>query len=837
MPVLWKIHLEFLRRHPWQSGLAVLGIALGIAVVAAVQLTVRSARASFDAAQLALAGGTSHRLEAVQGVLSEHVYAWLALTFPDLKATPVLEVTLRARDSGVWITWMGIEPLSAMSLRPGASRDALAARPTPTMETGVAPRATLRELGVTAGQPVRFDGPHGELSLVLHAATTEGRLPAGFVIGDIAWVQHATGRSGALSYIDVQIAPGTAGRRRIERVIAQLPDGVRVRDIASEQAQRRALSRAFETNLTALSLLALLVGMFLVYNTESFLVAQRLRLHARLRALGATRQEIGSAILVESACLGAIASLLGLAGGTWLASALLEMVARTVDDFYYPIDDAILSVPPASFVAIGCAGVIATALSALPAAREAFRVGPTGARGAGSLPPSHRRIPVALTSAGVLLAAGALHAFAPAGLWWHFGVLALGLLGFGLLVPPLLRGISARLARCLAGHRTWPEHIGVESVRREASRTAVAATALCLAAAVSLGMLLMTESFRSAVAQWLTELLRADAYVSVADGVPREIAERALRDLKTRLRDAPHLAAISSVMRVELDISDVLTPVAVYDLPQRARPGFRFLAGDPAEAWRRWDTEPVALATESLAFRRGLRVGDRLALPTPAGPRTFELVGIVRDYASERGTLAVGARAYLGGTTEEAVSGIGLYLAPATSLAAVRTAVATHASPEMPIVVRSSAELRAMSLAVFDRTFAITRVLGALAMGVSLIGVTGALLAQQIARAREYGMLRALGTDSLQVSRIVLAQTLTIGIIAATLALPLGIACANYLVRAINVHAFGWTMPVELAWDVIATAWGAVIGAAALAALYPAWQACRVAPAAALRFE
>lgn len=838
MRLLWRINLSYLRHHPWQSGLAIFGIALGIAVVIAVQIAQRSARVAFDAAQNALTGGATHRIETADGMLPDVLFGELCRAIPHLKATPVLEIPVRAAVHNRWLTWVGLEPFSALAIR-------AAGRGPPRMlellrdpAGGFVNASTLRQLGVADGSTVEFAHESRKVRLAVRRLDSLRRpssVPADVLLSDIATVQDATGTSGSLSYIDLMIPDDADGRRQLAALRNLLGTRFQLRDIGQEQSVKRDLSKAFDTNLAALSLLALLVGMFLVYNTETFLIAQRRELYARLRAIGVTPRELFHSVLFESACLGAVASAAGAASGLLLASTLLEMIARTVNSFYYPVDATSLATSPWLLAIVWGGGTGATMLSAMPAAIEAARTLPAGSRQFARARQPASFVVTMRRSAVALAVALALHVAHPGLLWLDFLVFTLGLLAFALLVPPALRAGSTRLADHWLRNGPWPEQVGVDSLRPGHARTAIAATALCLATAVSLGMLLMTASFRAAVDRWLQDLLMADAYISVQ--APRTPGERALLELKIRLEGSSTLRAVSSVTRREISNGGALLQVAAYDLPAGARAGFRFLAGDPASIWSHWQRSDVVIVSESYAFRHGLQPGEELTIATPRGPIGFRVGGVYRDFASEHGTVAMSTAVFHRYWPRHGVSGIGVYLNAGASLEDVNAEVMRLTPPGLSFVVRSNREIRQISLGVFDQTFAITRVLGAIALGVSLVGITGALLAQQLDRAREYSVLRAMGSGRRQIFRIVLAQTLMIGGVAATLAVPLGIACAWYLVRVVNLHAFGWTMPLTIPADIVIGIWLAVLAAAALAAVYPALRAIRIPPARALRYE
>ena len=843
MPLLWAINLNYLLRRPWQSGLAGLGISLGVAVIVAVQIAQQSARNAFEMAQSTLFGRATHRIQADRGPLPESLFRDLCLAFPELQATPFLEASIRSTTQPHhWIQLIGIDAFSAFS----AERTARAAKPAlfglvMAPLSGLTNANTLRHLNIANGKATSFDIDAQRFSLTLHApAQAKGlleALPDDVIFSDIATVQDALGMFGLLSYIDLEIPAAPHPNALLTSIRDHLNGHYEMRDLRQERADQQGLSKAFDTNLTALSLLALLVGMFLVYNTESFLIVQRRFLFMRLRAVGVTRGEIFRSVLGESACLGAVASAFGVCGGVILANSLLGLITRTVDNFYYPVHAADVVISPGLLLAVWIGGVCATVFAAIPAAMEAAATAPIQTQARVSPRPVRLLARKSVQSLSALALAGVLASFGLRNLWLDFLILSLGLVAPALLMPVYLSWMSRQLTRCLVWRELWPERIGVETVHHHRARTGVAASALCLAAAVSLGMLLMTASFRAAVDDWLRELLVADAYLSAPKSVPVPIAEQFLARLKAKLQVHDALSAVSSVTRREVMGELSVIQVAAYDLPTKARAGFRFLAGDSTAIWHHWTTSDSVIVSEPYAFHHHVGVGDTVSMRTPRGQVTFEIAGVYRDFASERGTVAMSLERFHQYWPDQGVSGIGVYLAPHARFDEFKASLAHIAAPDEPLLVRRAQDIQALSLRIFDRTFAITKVLGAIAMGVSLVGIMGALLAQQLERARDYGVLRAIGVAKYQLFRIVLAQTLLIGFVAATGAVPIGIGCALFLVQVVNLHAFGWTMPVTLPASLIFWTWAGVLAASALAAIYPAVQVVRTPPARALHYE
>ncbi|MSR14939.1 MAG: FtsX-like permease family protein [Gammaproteobacteria bacterium] len=838
MNLLWLSNFNHLRRHPWQFGLALIGVALGVAIVVAVQVTQHSAKLGFRRAQEALTGIATHRIEAATGVLDERVYARLCLSFPNLAMTPVLEADVKlAAKRGEWAKLVGLDPLTVLTRSSTALSNAAAAQSELlTTSLGLVNARTFRLLGQPATATVILVQAEHEFVLALQTPAAASPLndPAldGVILVDIATAQELLRRPGEISHIELYVPKQAAGL--LARLKNTLPATLHLRDIKQELAAQEMLTKALDTNLAAMSFLGILLGMFLVYNTESFLVVQRNVLYGRLRTLGVTASELMWGVLIEALLIGALASVVGVCAGVLLADALLDLVIYTRRDFYYAVTTHELSLDAMTLGACAVGGVVTTILAALCPALDAANA-PLGR----APDPDHaiksswlsKRV---LTFSFILIAV--LVYMAPIStLWRSFAWLFLALVLASRLIPFALRLIRPGLARALRARSVWPERLGIATSLRADRRIETATTALCLAAAVSLGMQLMTGSFRQNVETWLLRLLRADFYLSIRDAPVA--AGPQLKTVALQLAQHPAVSAISTVSRLRVIVDRRRTSLAVYSLPPRARPGYEFLAGDPRQIWRQWETDDTVIVTEPYARHLKRQLGDQLTIESPTGRRRFKITGIYRDYSSEHGIVAMSRATFQRHWAAINVEGVGVYAHNSRDLRAIRRTLDTIRGNTRDLDIRANVELRQRALQVFDRTFQITKLLALATLLVSFVGIIGSLLAQQIERARDYGVLRALGISRIELARVIVAQTFLIGIVAALLAMPIGIGIANYLVRVVNVEAFGWTMPLVVPLSTLAYASCGVLFAATAAAILPVFHATIRPPAQVLQDE
>ena len=786
-------------RHPWLLALSLLGVALGVAVVTAIDLASESARRAFTVGAETLTGRASHHVVAGPEGIDERVYAKL-VTAGHRGLAPVVEGYLQL--PGRTLQLLGVDPLAEAPVgRPGGGEAALVPLLTEPGALLLA-RETGADLGLAPG--ATFEGAAGGRAHRLRLAgwlrpadPVQARAVAGLAVADLATAQELLGRHGRLSRIDVVLPePGRAAA--VARLEAALPAGVRLDPAGGDVAFMNEVTSAFTLNLTALSLLALLVGAFLVYNAMTFTVLQRLPQLAVLRGLGVTRGELFALVSREALLIGAVGTVVGLLLGTLLGRGLVGLVARTFDDLYFTLTVTGLFLNPWSLAKGLLLGLGATWAAAAAPALTASRVAPGQLQRRSLVEATARRVAWGAAVVGTLLlvAAGLLPAVSET-LVAGFAALFLLLLGTALFAPLAVDILGAVLRRLPLARAGPVPRLAFSGLAATLSRTGVATAALAVAVAAAVGMGLMIDSFRLTVDRWLGQRLQADVYASAPGSLDGALSNPLPDDLVARLAALPGVRATSTYRGAT--VPSPLGPVslAVVDLTRAGREGHRLIDGEPSTAWPAFFAGAVLLS-EPFAHRHGLAPDDSLVLRTPRGPRRFAVAGIYSDYVSGSGRVLMARATWLRHWGDPAVSSVGLYAAPGVDPEALVDAARAAAGPDTPLTVRSNRGLREASLQVFDRTFRITEVLRMLALGVAFVGVVGACLMLQEERAREFGVLRALGLLPRQLRALVALQTLLLGLAAGLLALPLGVALAGLLTTVINRRAFGWTLTLDI---------------------------------------
>lgn len=824
-----------------------LGIMVGVAVIVAIRLTQHSAFEAFDAATHTTVGHASHRLVGTDGSIEHDRIRRIATSYPGIPMSPVIQRRVTLPEHGLrGIEMLGIDPISRRQITSNGRRDPVLFDPAELIAesmTAVVSQATADQLNVGIGSTIKIQTGTNIAQLKIIALLPPAHLPGGLVndvlIMDIATAQEVLQIFHGVSHVNLRIDKPTLARKLNREIAAHHATEIELIDLASESLAVKRMTAAFYSNLNALSLMALLVGMFLIYNTEMFLVLQRREILGRLRALGVSRQQILRSVLIEATCIGIVGSLGGIAFGILLANGLLGFVSTTINDLYFETSIDTLYVSPATLLLSIFVGVTATLVAAFVPALQATRMEPNLAINEHGLRPLEVR-QVCIATSVIFIMCNALawlvleYFQSPnAG----FAGICFVVIGFAALCPVAII-VLATLTRSLIGsQRLLPERLGLRTVSVTLSRTGTATAALMIATAASIGIGIMVTSFRTSVSDWLDSALRADLYIADSrfdnqlnkDRIPHEVIERIER--------LPEVVATSNVLRRKIGSQNGQLQLSAFTLNNHAQMGFRFKAGDPSSIWQLWEEHDVAVITEPYAYHHGMSVGDALRVKTDAGERQLEIVGIYLDYASERGSVSISRATYDRHWHTSGYDGIGIYGDPAVEERALTAAITASIGDNTTLIVNSTAELKKTSLEVFDRTFLITELLRAIAVIVSFIGVLGALLAQQLERTQQYGILRAIGFSTPEMSRTVLTQTTLLGITAALLAIPVGILIGVILIEVVNPRSFGWSMTMQIPAALIIKSCAIALLAALCAGLYPSYRAARIEPADAMRYE
>jgi putative ABC transport system permease protein len=853
---LYRLSRRHALRRPLQSFFFVVGVAIGVAMIVAIDLANGSADRAFQLGTETVTGKATHQISGGPAGLDETLYTRLRTELGYRASAPVVDrYVVAAELDSQPVRLLGVDPFAEPPFRsylgPGDQANAPAGAFLADLMT--VPAAALissdvaARYGLAPGDALTLrNGPDTfTLTLVGLLAPSDDlsrRALDGLIAVDIATAQEVLGMEGRLSRIDLIAPEGPAGEAALDRIGAILPPGARIDATAARAGTVNEMTAAFSLNLTALSLLALVVGMFLIYNTVTFSVIQRRPVIGTLRALGMTRPEIFLLIVGEAGLLGFLGSVLGLGLGVVLGRGAVEMVTQTVNDLFFVVAVRDVEIPLWTLVKGGVIGMAAALVGAAIPAWEATSVPPAGALKRSNVEESALRLlPWLSLAALAIIGVGAALLIPNGNLVVTFGGLFLIVIGAALLTPIctlwLMRGAQRLLARGGVVERMAPR-----TVVRSLSRMAVAVAALMVAVSVIIGVGVMIGSFRQTVVLWLDDVLQADIFISapiVGAGADDAGLSPALAE---ELRTFPGIVDAASTR--EVGVTGQLAPdgaalglqlVALSDDLAGPDRRYRSAVGDWRQTWQAIE-DGALLINEPMATRYKLGVGDQVYLQTDAGLRPFPIAGVTVDF-DVRSSVLLADAVYRQFWDDAQLSGIALFVAEGVDVDATVNEIRSSLAGRAELLVSSNRGLRENALVVFDRTFAITVALQLLATVVAFIGIFSTLMSLQLERIREIGVLRSTGMTRRQLWRLSLWETGLVGATAGLLAMPTGFVLALILIYIINLRSFGWTLEMRLLPEEFIQAFLVALVAALLAGIYPAWRIGQTQPAEALRSE
>ncbi|HQR99125.1 MULTISPECIES: ABC transporter permease [unclassified Polaromonas] len=832
-----------LLHHKWRNAAAVVAVMLGVALAFSVQLINASALSEFSQAVRSVNGQPDLELRAVRGGFDEAVYARVANHPQVALASPVLEFSTFAVAPGgqrVALRVVGVDALVVASLAPalmpvpsaGAERLAL-----------LAPGAVF--LNAAARQSLPGDRLQLQSGLQLLDARVAGRVSAegaALAVMDIGAAQELFGRLGQLSRIDIRLQAGADRAAFISSL--QLPAGITATEPGDDAQRVSNLSRAYRVNLTVLALVALFTGAFLVFSVLSLSVAKRAQQFALLGVLGLTGRERLRLVLWESALLGTVGSVAGIALGTALAALALRVLGGDLGGGYFSGVAPALQWNAGAAAVYGLLGVAAALVGGWWPARAAQKLPPAqtlkglGAPPAGGTP--YRLSLLLMVAAGLLALTPPVFGIA-LGAYLSVGLLLVG--GISAL-PWLIALLYDRIAPHVS-HRLLPL-LAVERARRVRGSAAVAVSGVVASLSLAVALTVMVASFRDSVTHWLDVVLPADLYVRTAGTTAASDTVFFSPAFVQALAQLPGVARLNTlrVTSLLLDPNQPAVALIARDLQDPA--GSLPLVGSalpvPAGHVAIYVSEPMVDlygARPGTVFSQLSGSFEALALDgrargamnsgaSQANPK-FYVAGVWRDYARQFGAIAMDRRDFEALTGDRRVNDIALWRAPGAGDAQLQQAVRALAQAQTGsgelIEFASSGQIRATSLRIFDRSFAVTYWLQAVAIAIGLFGVAASFSAQVLARRKEFGLLAHLGLTRRQILTLVAGEGAAWTLAGALAGLGLGLAVSLVLVHVVNPQSFHWTMDLALPWARLLALCAAVI----LAGTVTAWLAGRAA--------
>ena len=844
--IFWLSGIRYHVRHPLQLFLAILGVALGVAVVIAIDLANSSAERAFLLSAEALSGRSSHTITAGSEGIPEQVYTQLRVEHQFRDIAPVIEGYARVPAiPGLLVRIVGIDPFAEQPFRSyspqvgsGINLSQFLIEP----GTALMSRETAQSLGLAPGDTLLINTTAGQKQIVLGGyleAGTQVRSKAlqNLLLFDLASAQEVLGQFGQLTRMDLIIPDGEKGDQTLNWLKSILPPNLEVISTNNRNQALVQMTRAFQLNLRALSLLALVVGGFLIYNTMTFSVLQRRPLLGSLRTMGVTRRELFTLTLTEALFIGLLGTFIGLVMGALLAQGLLNVVTRTINDLYFVLNIKEFSISTGSLAKGLFLGIGATLASAFVPSLEAAKTNPRTVLIRSEIEiRQHKLLPWALLVGLGIVGGGILGLMIPSkSIVGSFLMMFLLIIGYALMTPAAVVFLLNRCQPLI--HRLFGVlgKMAVRNLTGSLSRTGVATAALVIAVAATIGVGLMINSFRSTVDQWLQSYLQADIYVTTANtnfAPGRSPLDPEFLEAVTK---TPGVDRVTKARHLTLETTLGPAELFIAEIPQESFRGYWFKEGKNEEIFTEFQNQDVVIVSEPYAYHHNLKRGDPLTLPTDRGEKTFRISGIFTDYGSDRGRITMSRQLYAKYWDNPEFDALGVYVNPGVDAEEIASSLRTLIDQNQSLQVYSNQALREASLETFDRTFAVTSVLRMLAVLVAFVGILSALMAMQIERSRELAVLRASGLTPRQLWCLVIGETGLTGLVAGLLSIPLGFVQALVLILVINQRSFGWSMDVSIDPNVLIQAVILSFTASLLAGLYPAWRMSNTSPALAMR--
>ncbi len=800
----------------------VLGVALGMAVHAVHE----AALSEFGRGMRAMAGEADLQVAGPRSGFDENLYALLAARPEVMDASPVVEVEAKLAGRDETLKLLGVDVLALSRVTPALLPRATAAtdRFASLSDDALFLSAAAQEaLGVKSGDNLRLQAGSNTLNLRI-----AGNLPGveenrRLAVLDIAAVQSHFGKIGRLTRIDLRLTEGVSPEAARTSLQAILPAGVLVEPPQATENQAAHLSRAYRVNLSMLAAMALMTGGFLVFSAQALSVVRRRSEFAFLRAIGLSRYSLFAWLLAEGAALGLAGGIVGVVVGYALAWGTLNTLGGDLGAGYFSGLQPQLQFQPMAAALYVALGMLAGIAGAWLPAREAATVSPAQALKAGNEA-------VLLGGRGhpwlglmLLLASLAACLIPPVNGLPLGGYLAIACLLVGSIM--LLPLAASCMAWLLPKHGPVSARLAAARLSAAPGHTVVAAAGVLTSVALAAAMVIMVASFRDSLDQWLNQVLPADLYLRAGRA---QTSGHLDEILQAKIAAVPGVSRVGFIRFDSLRLAAGQPPVAVtarpisedgHELPligAAQRMGNGGSGGSEAAIW----------ISEAMQDIYGWQPGQVVALPLAGRTVRLRVAGVWRDYVRQSGALSINLADYRKLTGDRLANDAAIYLSATAAPRQVADALAATAAPGM-LEINYPGQIRAMSLRIFDRSFAVTYLLEAVAVFFGIAGVAASFAALAAARRREFGMLRHLGMSRRQIGWMLAeegALTTGIGVLGGMLA---GGAIGLVLIEVVNWQSFHWSMDLHIPWRSLALFAIALVAIASLAAVFAGRQAMR----------
>jgi putative ABC transport system permease protein len=813
----WLLGGEW-RAHPVRAIVAIGAIALGVALGFAIHLINAAAFNEFSAAARSLSGQSDLRVLGTQATFDEAYYPALAQRDGVALANPVLELDAVVPGQRTALKILGVDIFRAAAIAPDLIGIAAEDKPFDVLSDDAIflSSAAMEWLKVKPGDSLQLRSGTQTVTLRIAGGLTRARAGQRIAVMDIGAAQWRFNRAGQLSRIELKLVEGV-NRDAFRNSLAQEMRGRLLVSETEEQEQRTAnMSRAYRVNLNVLALVALFTGAFLVFSTQALSVIRRRQQFALLRVTGLTRRQLLGQILLEGGALGIIGSLLGLVVGYALAAAALRFFGGDLGSGYFPGVKPTVQITPVAAMFFFLLGSAIALLGSAGPAWEAARAQPAPALKSGSEDVALSKLATPWPAVACLASGGVLTQLPPVSNLPIFGYLAVALLLVGGIA--LMPRLSALVFSAAGKHASGAvSTLTLARLANAPNQASIALGGVLSSFSLMVAMAIMVSSFRVSVDDWLTRLLAADLYVRSAAGGDTGALNPAEQKM---IAAAAGIARADFLRAMQLTLDPSRPGVALIARPvDAADPGKTLpMTGEIIAADKLPDGVLPIWVSEAMIDLYGYTVGKRVSLPIGSRSHDFIVAGVWRDYARQSGSIQMRLSDYQALSGDRDVNDAALRLQPG-----VTTAQAINTLKGLPfgaaLEFAEPGEIRAISLKIFDRSFAVTYLLEAVAIIIGLFGIAATFSAQTLARAREFGMLRHIGVTRRQILGALAIEGGLLTAVGIVVGFVLGWSISLILVFIVNPQSFHWTMQLHMPWGLLAAVAAVLLGSAALTAL------------------
>ena len=825
LQLLYRLICRPLIREPFRTALTATCVALGVAVVVAIDLAGEASVGSFESSLESLQGGTDYEISQVGGI-PDAVFGDLVRLPGPQRFSPRIEGYAVVESTGERLPLFGVDLIGDQSVLGSIDLS----EPSVSAFSGEQVVWISGSVGAQAGERIDLainDRVESFTVLgLLGARDRSGKALTSMVVLDIALAQRLLDRTGFLDRIYVHV-PREDVADWEALVEDHVPAAAAVSASGTRTQQNRKLLSSFRWNLRVLSYIALIVGAFLIYNTISVSVVRRRSQIGTARALGMPARTVQWGFLAEAGLLGLLGTLAGLVLGRVLAAGAVELMGRTVATLYVGSQPGEIVLRPWAVLVAGLAGIGVSMLAAWRPAREASSVAPVEAmaKGREDYAVAATRTVWAIRAAVLGVLAAAL-CFVPAWDRLSYGgfAAAMCLIGAAAMLVPFvarfcLRRVTGPVLRLLGA----APMLGVQILSQSLKRTSVIVAAMAVATAMMVSVGIMVGSLRDTLTVWMGNQLQADLYIRSGESLGTEDSATFSEAVASLVEALPEVDAVDRFRRYSISYGGLPANLALADF--RVHPGrsqMQILYGPdiPAICQQLVSSKSV-IVSEPFSNKHGLKVGSAVSLPIGDGAEEFEVAAVYYDYSAEQGYVIGHRDVLMEYLPDRQLTSAAVYLVDGADLEAARSNVIRAVAGRRVQVARTR-ELRERATEVFDRTFAITYALEAVAILVAILGMAGALLTLVIDRQADLGVLRILGATKKQIRKLVLAQAGLLGLLSNMVGLVLGGALSVILIKVINKQSFGWTIQFHWPAGMLLAATTLIFAASVIAGLYPA---------------